>query len=300
MYGKPYREFESHPVRHFLLKRTPIVKFSKWHGLGNDFILIDGRMEKAAHWETLAKNLCDRHFGIGADGLVILLDSDIADFRMRIFNQDGSEPEMCGNAIRCIARYVYESGISNKTKMTFETLAGLIAPQLVLEDGKITAVRVNMGIPQLLCKDIPINGNSEDQAIHQPLEINGTVYHFTGVSMGNPHAVIFVDDLAQIPIQDIGPQIETHSLFPRKTNVEFVQVVGQETLRMKVWERGAGPTLACGTGACATLVAAALNQKSTRKAKVILDGGALLIEWDEHDQVWMTGPAMEVFKGEFL
>ena len=295
------QSFPSH-LNCIILKRAKgnlLLKFSKWHGLGNDFILVDGR-ETVSDWPGLAPHLCDRHFGIGADGLVVLMDSDKADFRMRIFNPDGSEPEMCGNAIRCIARYVYENSLSSKTELTFDTLAGIIKPQLVLQDGKATTVRVNMGRPQLLRKDIPIKGNDEAKAINEPLEVAGNTYHFTGVSMGNPHAVIFVDDLAQTTINDIGPQIEVHPLFPRKTNVEFVQVLSSDTLRMKVWERGAGPTLACGTGTCATLVAAVLNNKSDRKAKVILDGGELLIEWDSKDYVWMTGPAVEVFKGDLV
>lgn len=272
--------------------------FSKWHGLGNDFVLVDGSKFAFADYAQAAVAVCDRHFGIGADGLVLLLPATEAeaDFEMRIFNSDGSEAEMCGNVTRCMARFAYESGLTCKRALVLQTKAGLIRPEL-LADGQ---VRVDMGRPQLAARDIPTSDLSERTIVAQPLEGAGRIFAVTCVSMGNPHAVTFVEDVAQVPLQSWGPALETHPFFPRKTNVEFVQVVSPEHLRMRVWERGAGVTLACGTGACATLVAAVLNGLARRQAVVELDGGSLSVEWREEDgRVYMTGPATEVFRGTY-
>jgi len=275
--------------------------FSKWQGLGNDFVIVNGFTEQISDYAQTAVKVCDRHFGIGADGLVVVLPSAIADFKMRIFNSDGSEAEMCGNVTRCVARYVYEYGLTDKAELTIETLAGIIRPQLIFaDDGSVAEVKVDMGEPRLRRHEIPMGGEATDTAIAVPLEVDGTVYNITAVSMGNPHCVIFVDDIGTIDLPVVGPKIETHPIFPRKTNVEFVQVLGVDRLRMRVWERGAGITLACGTGASASLVAAVLNGKTKRRATVELDGGNLVIEWSENNHVYMSGPAVEVFRGEFL
>jgi len=255
------------------------MQFTKVHGQGNDFVLVDGFQEHIADYSQAAIQVCDRHFGIGADGLVLILPSDKADFKMRIFNSDGSEAEMCGNVTRCVARYVYEHGLTDKTKITLETLAGLIKPELIFNGKELQTVRVDMGQPILKRGLIPMTGNPEEQAVNIPLEVAGNTYFGTCVSMGNPHCVIFVEDIGKIDLSGIGPFIETHSFFPKKTNVEFVQVLSDQEIRMRVWERGAGITLACGTGTSATLVAAVLNGKTGRKVTVHLDGGDLDVEW---------------------
>lgn len=276
-------------------------KFTKWHGLGNDFVIVNGFSETIDDFQAAAIEVCDRHLGIGADGLVLVLPSTTADFKMRIFNSDGSEAEMCGNVTRCVARYVYETGLTANTRITIETKAGLIIPELVLEQGELKTVKVDMGEPRLQRKDIPLLGAAEDQAVNIPLTVENERFLVTCVSMGNPHCVIFVDDIDLVNLAAIGPKIETHELFPRKTNVEFVQIRDQARLRMRVWERGAGITLACGTGACATLAAAVLNSKAGRQAVIELDGGELFVEWSSKDNhIYMSGPATEVFRGEFL
>lgn len=274
--------------------------FSKWHGLGNDFVIVNGFTEKIADYNQMSVKVCDRHFGVGADGLVLILPSTIADFRMRIFNSDGSEAEMCGNVTRCVAQYVYENRLTAKTGITLETKAGLIKPELIFKNGSIDTIRVDMGEPRLKRGEIPMEGIPAEQAVGVPLEIAGQSFAITCVSMGNPHCIIFSDDISAIDLPKIGPQIEIHSLFPQKINVEFVQVLDRQNLRMRVWERGAGITMACGTGACATLVAAVLNNQTDRKATVHLDGGDLFIEWSADNHVYMSGPATEVFRGSFL
>jgi len=276
------------------------VQFSKWQGLGNDFVIVNGFKDKVTDYRTAAIEVCDRHFGIGADGLVFVLPSETADFKMRIFNSDGSEAEMCGNVTRCVARYVYENGLTDKTKITLETLAGPIRPELIFDEGRVTDVRVDMGLPRLKRADIPMTGNGDLEAINEPVIVDGHTYYGTAVSMGNPHFVIFVDDINAVDLPLVGPKLETFPAFPRKTNVEFVQVITDKELKMRVWERGAGITLACGTGACATLTAAVLNGKTGRKATVHLDGGDLSIEWSTDDHIYMSGPATEVFRGEYL
>ena len=276
------------------------MHFSKVHGQGNDFVLVNGFEEKIDNCSRMAIDICDRHFGIGADGLVLILPSIKADFRMQIFNSDGSEAEMCGNATRCVARYVYEYGLTTKTKITLETLAGIIRPELVFQNGKIVSVRVDMGEPRLLRGEIPMTGNQNDHAVNYPIELGDTVFFATSVSMGNPHCVIFVDRVEDINLAVIGPQIERYKIFPQKTNVEFVQVLNKKELRMRVWERGAGITMACGTGSCAVAVAAVLNNRTDRKILIHLDGGDLEVEWGTDNHVYMSGPAVEVYRGEYL
>lgn len=282
------------------------MHFTKMQGLGNDFILIDGfQQELPEDLGELAQKICHRQFGVGADGLVLMLPSDVADIKMRIFNPDGSEPEMCGNAIRCFAKYVYERGLVNKSKMNVETLAGIIKPELIIQNDvitgiqAITGVRVDMGQPRLNPEQIPV-AISGEKVVGERVEIEETNIIFTAVSMGNPHCVIFVDDVKNAPVKTLGPKIETHPLFPAKTNVEFIEVINRNEVNMRVWERGAGETLACGTGACAVGVACVLNDKTDRKITVHLTGGDLEIEWSDDDRVFMTGPAQEVFEGQFF
>ena len=275
------------------------MRFAKVHGQGNDFVLVNGFEEHIADYRQAAIKVCDRHFGIGADGLVLILPSSTADFQMRIFNPDGSEAEMCGNATRCVARYVYEYGLTKKTKITLETLAGVIKPELIFDGDVIKTVRVDMGEPKLNRGLIPVTGLSDEQAVNISIEAAGRTFFCTCVSMGNPHCVIFVENIDMIHLSEIGPFLETHSFFPKKTNVEFVQVLNDHQMRMRVWERGAGITLACGTGASATLVAAVLNNKTGRKAVIHLDGGDLEVEWGQDNHVYMSGPAVEVFRGEY-
>lgn len=274
--------------------------FTKVHGLGNDFILINAGTGEGFpdDYSSLAIEMCDRKFGIGADGLVLLLDSCVADVRMRIINSDGSEPEMCGNAIRCVAKYLYEHNVVRKDEIKVETLAGIIIPQIIHKHGKVEMVRVDMGLPRLERQEIPMAGPA-GQVIGEDFEVNGQRFAVTAVSMGNPHCVIFVPDVSAVPLAEIGPLIETHPAFPRKTNVEFVQVVSPTEVRMVVWERGAGPTMACGTGACAVAVAGVLNGLTEKSVTVHLPGGPLHIEWAESGKIYMTGPAVEVFSGEY-
>ncbi|OAB30268.1 diaminopimelate epimerase [Paenibacillus macquariensis subsp. defensor] len=274
------------------------MEFTKMHGLGNDFIVVYGEQELPHNASELAVSLCHRFFGIGADGLVYILPSDVADFRMRIINSDGSEAEQCGNAIRCVAKYVYDHGYVTKDKITIETLgAGAQHVQLQVKDGNVEKVTVDMGEPILDGVQIPtsLQGNP---IMNQPLEVEGQLYHFTAVSMGNPHCVIYVEDAVSFDLGKWGPPLEVHPFFPKKVNVEFATVQDRNHVDMRVWERGAGPTLACGTGACATLVSSVLNGKTDRSAWISLKGGDLFIEWNEDDNhVYMTGPASVVYTG---
>ena len=272
--------------------------FTKWQGCGNDFVLLDCLQEDIQDYAALARKVCDRHYGVGADGILVVLPSDKADFRMRIFNTDGSEAEMCGNGIRCFARYLYDFGLTKKTSFTVETGAGILVPEIVLVDGQVKGVKVDMGEPHLLGEEIPVVGFDGQKVINQVMTVEEQEYHFTAVSMGNPHCVIFVDDAEHFPIYELGHKFETHELFPRKTNTEFVEVKDRKHVRMRVWERGAAVTLACGTGSCATVVAGILNDKLDREAEVELDGGKLLIHWADNNHVFMTGPAELVFSGE--
>ena len=276
------------------------MKFIKMHGLGNDFVFLDHfSVSVDEDYSKLAKKLCHRQFGIGGDGLIVILPSKVADARMRIINSDGTEPEMCGNGIRCFARYVYDQGIVLHNPMRVETLAGVMTIQLNLKEDQVEGVRVDMGEPILRADLIPVLAQGEP-VMGAILEVLGETFQYTAVSMGNPHCIIFVEDLAALDFERLGPAIEKHVLFPRKTNVEFIEVNSPQDITMKVWERGAGPTLACGTGACASAVAAMLNQKTERSVTVHLPGGDLLIEWGVDNHVYMTGPATYVFKGEWL
>ena len=248
------------------------MKFTKWQGCGNDFLLIDCREKELADYGAFAKKSCDRHFGVGGDGVLVILNSDKADFRMRIFNADGSEAEMCGNGIRCFARYLYDHHITDKKKFTVETGAGILVPEIVEKDGVVTGVRVDMGEPVLEADKIPMAGYGNRRVVNEPVEVAGRKWNITGVSMGNPHCVVFVDDIKTTPIEEVGPIFEVQERYPKKTNTEFVQVLDRQHMRMRVWERGAAITLACGTGACATLTAAVLNGKTDRRAEITLDG----------------------------
>ncbi|MDB9318353.1 MULTISPECIES: diaminopimelate epimerase [Cyanophyceae] len=276
------------------------IEFTKYHGLGNDFILVDNRASSLpVLTPEQAIQLCDRHFGIGADGVIFALPGENdADYTMRIFNSDGSEPEMCGNGIRCLGRFIadLEGESRNKDSYQIHTLAGMITPQL-MADGQ---VKVDMGLPRLLAGEIPTTlGTAETKVINQPLEVAGQTWEVTCVSMGNPHCITFVSDVAAIPLEIIGPQFEHHPAFPQRINTEFIQVVSRDYVKMRVWERGAGITLACGTGACASLVAGVLTGNCDRIATVELPGGPLQIEWSEIDQrIYMTGPAQKVFTGQ--
>ncbi|NOV03269.1 diaminopimelate epimerase [Paenibacillus planticolens] len=274
------------------------MKFTKLHGLGNDFIVIAGEKELPAGVDQLAIRLCNRFFGIGADGLVYILPSEKADFKMRIINSDGTEPEQCGNAIRCVSKYVYDHKLTESTEITVETLgAGVQKVQLNVQEGKVATVRVDMGQPILQGLEVPTTVD-EAKVIDHPIEVDGREFRFTAVSMGNPHCVIYVEDAVNFDLATWGPKLEVHPMFPRKVNVEFVSVRNRAYTDMRVWERGAGPTLACGTGACATLVSSVLNGLTDRQATVSLKGGELFIEWNEEDNhVYMTGPAEEVYQG---
>jgi len=275
------------------------MHFTKWQGCGNDFILIDCRERELEDYAAFAQKVCDRHYGIGGDGVLVILPSTQADFRMRIFNTDGSEAEMCGNGIRCFARYLYETGATEKEEFTVQTGAGVLVPRIIKENGEVTGVRVDMGEPVLEGDKIPVTGFGMDRAVNAPLEVEGKTYRMTCVSMGNPHSVIFVDDAEAFPVEQLGTHFEHSPRFPRKTNTEFVEVKDRGHVRMRVWERGAAVTLACGTGACATGVAGVLTGRTDREVDVQLDGGMLHIAWDEAtNHVFMTGPAELVFSGE--
>jgi diaminopimelate epimerase len=274
--------------------------FTKMHGLGNDYIYLDGLAQDLSQYDLgkLSGILSDRHCGVGGDGIILILPSDESDFLMRMFNPDGSEAEMCGNAMRCFAKYLYEHGLTEKTELTVETGAGPIKPALTVENGKVTSVRVDMGEPRLTRGLIPMTGEAEASAQGVEVDLPGNTYTASCVSMGNPHCVIFVDEISDEMVLSDGPLIEVHKLFPRRTNVEFVEVVSPDELNMRVWERGAGETMACGTGACATAVAAILAGHTGREVTVHLLGGDLKIQWADNNHVYMTGPATEVCNGE--
>jgi diaminopimelate epimerase len=277
------------------------MRFSKMHGLGNDYVVIDDRARRISERRLprLAREMSDRHFGVGSDGIILVLPSKTADFRMRIFNPDGSEAEMCGNGMRIFARYLYDHRLTRKTELAVETLAGIIRPKLRIRSGKVQSVTVDMGPPRLERSEIPMKGKS-GRVVNEPLELLGERLSVTCLSMGNPHCVTFVDDVEQFPVERFGPVIEHHELFPRRTNVEFVQVVSPAELARRVWERGAGETLACGTGASASAVAAHLTGRAGRKVVLHLRGGDLKVAWDgKTDHVFITGPAQEVFTGDW-
>lgn len=274
------------------------MEFTKMHGLGNDFLIVYGEQELPTNAAELAIKYCDRFFGVGGDGLVYILPSEQADFKMRIINSDGSEAEQCGNAIRCVAKYVYDHGYTQKQNITIETIGAGVQPvSLYVEQNKVTKVRVDMGEPILDGLQVPTIFEGSP-VMNQPIEAGGEQFSFTAVSMGNPHSVIYVEDAPTFELATFGPLLEVHPYFPRKINVEFASVTSRDRVEMRVWERGAGPTLACGTGACATLVSSVLNGYTDRAAWIGLKGGDLYIEWNEEDNhVYMTGPAEVVYTG---
>jgi diaminopimelate epimerase len=271
------------------------MKFWKMQGLGNDYVVIDNRDAKISDAEMpeLTRKLCERKFSVGADGLLLASNSASADVKMRIFNADGSEAEMCGNGIRCFVKYCYENNVARKSELTVETLAGVKRTWLTVKNGSVKSVRVDMGIPALERSKIPMLG--QGTSVNEDLQVNGEKYKVTCLSVGNPHCVIFVDALDDFPVQQVGPKIESHRLFPKKTNVEFVQVLSQNELKVRVWERGCGETLACGTGACAAVVAGNLLKKVGNKVRVHLLGGDLEVEYAE--LLFLKGPAERVFEG---
>lgn len=276
------------------------MKFTKMQGLGNDYVYVNCLKETIADPPALAKKISDRHFGVGSDGLIMINPSDKADFEMEMYNADGSRAEMCGNGIRCVAKYVYDYGLTDKTRISVETLAGIKYLDLTVENGKVSLVRVDMGRPILEPENIPVQAEGS-RVVDEPLTVDGKEYRMTCVSMGNPHAVIFVDqDVRELPLEQIGPSFENHERFPKRINTEFARVLDRRTVEMRVWERGSGETLACGTGTCATAVACVLNGLTEDEITVHLLGGDLHIKWDrEKDTVYMTGPAETVFDGEW-
>lgn len=277
------------------------MKFTKMQGLGNDYVYVNCFKEKIDNPPELARRISDRHFGVGSDGLIMINPSDKADFEMEMYNADGSRGEMCGNGIRCVAKYVYDYGLTDKTHISVETLGGIKYLDLTVEEGKVKMVKVDMGKPELEPLKIPVKA-SGDKAVDEPILVGGNEYRMTCVSMGNPHAVIFIGcDVREFPLEEIGPKFENHERFPNRVNMEFVRVIDRRTAEMRVWERGSGETLACGTGACAVAVACALNGFTEDEVTVRLLGGDLQIRWDrEKDTVFMTGPAEVVFDGEWI
>lgn len=273
------------------------MKFTKMHGLGNDFIFFENLTNIEMNFQAMAIKMCHRQLGIGADGIIAVLPSEVADLRMRIINSDGSEANMCGNAIRCFGRYTYERGLVKSKTFRIETFAGIIIPEVKTIDGKVTAVRVNMGKPNTERQFIPMLGN-EKEAIRVPVQVDNQEFHLTSLLMGVPHTMVFVPDLNAVELEKTGRVIEKHNLFPKGTNVNFVEVVSRNRIKLRTWERGAGATLACGTGSCASAVASAINNHTDRNVSVELQYGQLDIEWAEDGTVFMTGPAEESFSGE--
>ncbi len=274
------------------------MKFTKMHGCGNDYVYVNCMEKMLEDPDQVSRFVSDRHFGVGSDGLILICPSDQADFRMAMYNADGSEGEMCGNGIRCVAKYVYDYGLTDQTSISVETKGGIKYLDLTVKEGKVSLVKVNMGSPILKPSLIPIRSEKE-QFVDEPVTVDGKVYRMTGVSMGNPHVVTFVDDTASLNLEKIGPSFENHELFPNRINTEFVQVLSRHEINMRVWERGSGETLACGTGTCASAVACVLNGKTDEHLTVHLLGGDLEIFYDRaNDTVWMTGPASVVFDGE--
>lgn len=275
------------------------MKFTKMHGCGNDYVYVNLFEEQVDDPSKLSIAVSDRHFGIGSDGLITIGPSGAADFRMRIYNADGSEAEMCGNGIRCVAKYVYDHGMTDKTLLTVETGAGIKELRLETEDGKVVQVRVDMGEPQLAPEQIPVEAEGE-RVVDEPIQAGGRSWRMTCVSMGNPHAVVFVDDVKELAIGQYGPHFENHARFPRRTNTEFVQVHGRNEASMRVWERGSAETWACGTGTCAAVMACILNGYTDNEVLVHLRGGDLVITYDpDSNHIYMKGPATEVFSGVY-
>lgn len=276
------------------------MRFTKMHGAGNDYIYVNCFNEKVSNPEKTAIQVSDRHFGIGSDGLVLIKPSDIADFQMDIYNSDGSRAKMCGNATRCVAKYVYDNKMTDKSEIALETLSGIKTIEMVVENEKVTAAKVNMGAPVLKGSEIPVKLEGET-IVNRPIKVGGEEQYVTCVSMGNPHCVLYVDDVDEIEIEKIGPLFENNELFPDRVNTEFIERIDDRCIKMRVWERGAGESLACGTGACASVVASILNGycRKDEDIKVILRGGEIIIRWDsKSNDVFMTGPAETVCTGE--
>ena len=276
------------------------MKFTKMQGCGNDYVYVNGFVEKidTEAKPDIVRRLSDRHFGIGGDGVIFINPSEIADFEMEMFNADGSRSQMCGNGIRCVAKYVYDYGLTDKTSLTIESFGAIKYIDLTVENGKVSLVKVNMGAPILTAKDVPVLSENE-QVIDEEIEVEGKNYRMTCVSMGNPHAIVYMDDVKNFDIDKVGPYFENHKRFPERVNTEFVKVIDRNTVEMRVWERGTGETLACGTGCCAIAVSCILNGLTEDKVTVKVLGGELLCEWDrEANLVYMTGPAVTVFDGE--
>lgn len=276
------------------------MKFTKMQGIGNDYVYVDCFQETVNNPSAVAKFVSDRHFGIGSDGLILVKPSDVADCEMDMYNLDGSQGAMCGNGIRCVAKFAYDKGIVNKKNISVATKSGIKYLDLTVKNGKVSSVKVNMGSPILNAKTIPVVSPRE-QVINEPLDVNGKIYHITAVSMGNPHAIVYMDDMDGLDIARIGPLFENHINFPDRINTEFVKVIDRHTLQMRVWERGSGETLACGTGACAVAVASTLNGLVDEDVPITVKllGGDLEILWNRQENlVYMTGPATTVFEGE--
>ena len=276
------------------------MKFTKMQGCGNDYVYVDCFKEKLDDRPALSRKVSDRHFGAGSDGLICICPSETADFKMDMYNADGSNAQMCGNGIRCLAKYVYERGMTDKKELKIETGAGIKTVWLTVESGVVTSVRVCMGAPEFEAAKVPVITDGKD-FINKPLDIGGMIWNATCVSVGNPHAVVFVDNVDWLDLPNLGPLFENNPIFPERINTEFVQVLDRGTLKMRVWERGSGETLACGTGSTASLAAAVINGKCDDKVRMILLGGELEIEWDRKENlIYMTGPASYVFDGELL
>ncbi|MBQ4231675.1 MAG: diaminopimelate epimerase [Lachnospiraceae bacterium] len=274
------------------------MKFTKMHGCGNDYIYVDAFKEHINDPAKAAIVLSDRHKGIGSDGLILVAPSDVADVRMIMYNADGSEGAMCGNGIRCVGKFFYDKGMTDKEEITVETKSGIKTLTFTIEDNKVSKVKVDMGAPILKAKDIPATFDKEE-IINEPIDVDGKTYNITAVSMGNPHAVTFVNDTDSLKLTEIGPKFENHPMFPDRVNTEFVQILNRNEVNMRVWERGSGETFACGTGTCATVVASVLNGHTDEHVTVHLLGGDLELFYDRaNDTVWMTGPATTVFEGE--
>ena len=274
------------------------MKFTKMHGIGNDYVYVNCFKETVEHPSEVAIKVSDRHFGIGSDGLILIKPSEVADGKMEMYNADGSQGAMCGNGIRCVAKYMYDYGITDKTSISVETKSGIKYLDLTLKDGKVDTVKVNMGTPILKAADIPVRSEKE-QVIDEPVMVDGKEWKITCVSMGNPHAITYIDDVKNLEIEKIGPKFENHEIFPDRVNTEFVHVIDRNTVEMRVWERGSGETLACGTGACAVAVSSILNGLTEEEVTVKLLGGDLKIFWDRtENKVYMTGSATTVFDGE--
>jgi diaminopimelate epimerase len=275
------------------------MKFTKMHGCGNDYVYINGFTEKIQNKPDFVRAVSDRHFGVGSDGAIFINPSETADFEMEMYNADGTRAEMCGNGIRCVAKYVYDKGLTNQTHISVVSFGKVKYLDLNVENGQVSSVRVNMGAPVLKAEEVPVKSTMQE-SIDEPIAVNGKEYRMTCVSMGNPHAVVFMKNVAELDIGAIGPDFENHPVFPNRTNTEFVEVLDRSHVSMRVWERGTGETLACGTGCCATVVACVLNGLTDNQVTVKVLGGEIEIEWDrEENLVYMTGPATTVFDGEF-